>query len=104
MILQNNGILLIEVNYNAVLDQCRIIMDYQGILKIVEKKMKLDFDYIIRDIKDCISMGSTGGEISSIVGKYLKDLEINNYQAYSILKEDIEKYLLECKKQGLYIQ
>jgi len=78
-------------------------MDYLGILKIAEKKLGLEFNYIINDIEVCIASGSTGGEISGLVGKYLKDLELKNKQAYNILKKDIEQYILECKKQGLFI-
>ncbi|HQH17913.1 MAG TPA: hypothetical protein PKZ43_00025 [Bacteroidales bacterium] len=79
-------------------------MDYQKILRIAEKKIGLEFNYIVMDIKECIACGSSGGEISMMIGKYLNDLKINNFQAYSILKEDIEMYLLECKKHGLLIQ
>jgi len=78
-------------------------MDYQSILKIAEIKLNGEFDYIIRDIKKSISAGSTGGEIISMVGKYLKDLKINNPQAYTLLEKDIQLYLRECKRQGLDI-
>jgi len=78
-------------------------MNYQNILKIAEKKIGSEYEYIITDIKECIASGSTGGEISCMVGKYLKDLKIKKNQAYSILEKDIEIYLLECKKHGLHI-
>lgn len=79
-------------------------MDYQNVLKIVEYKLGEDYNNIINDLNEFISIGSTGGEISSMVGKYLKDLRITNNSAYSILKEDIDRYLLECKRHGLYIE
>lgn len=77
-------------------------MDYQKILQIV--KNKVNSDYIIKDIQDCISRGSTGGEISFMVGKYLKDLEFKDNKVYSVLKEDISKYLIECENQGLIVE
>lgn len=79
-------------------------MDYQRILTIAEDKLGNEFSYIVKDIKECIASGSTGGEISSMVGKYLKDLEINNKLAYSMIKEDVQFYLLQCKKHGLLVR
>jgi|GEM_PF-4119814 len=79
-------------------------MDYQNIMSKAKNKLKGQFDYIIDDIAGKISSGSTGGEISSTVGKYIKDLEINNPAAYSLLRNDIQLYLRECEKQGLNIK
>lgn len=76
---------------------------YQYILQILESKLSGRFDNVIDDIKSLISIGCTGGEITSMVGKYLKDLETTNHQVYEILKDDILFYLNECRKQGLYI-
>jgi len=78
-------------------------MDYQHILNKAKDKYSGDFDYIIQEIENCIASGSTGGEISSMVGKYLKDLKIKNNVAYLLLEKDIQSYLNECKKQGLEI-
>jgi hypothetical protein len=78
-------------------------MDYEKILKISIKKLQNEYPEIIDGIKNCIAMGSTGGEIMFMVGKYLKDLKCVNNQAYSVIKEDIENYLNECKKNGLII-
>ena len=78
-------------------------MDYQKVLNTVESKLSGKFDNIINDIKERISSGSTGGEIASMVGKYLKDLKFAHPDAYFLLREDIELYILECKKQGLEI-
>lgn len=78
-------------------------MDYQKVLDITENKLNKKFDFVINDIKNCIESGSTRGEISSILGKYLKDLKVNNYQAYAILEEDINKYISDCRKNGLKI-
>ena len=76
---------------------------YQYILPILESKLRGRFDDIIAEVKSIASAGCKGGEITSMVGKYLKDLETTNHQVYEILKDDILFYLNECRKQGLYI-
>ncbi|MFN4246284.1 MAG: hypothetical protein ACK4EY_01095 [Flavipsychrobacter sp.] len=76
---------------------------YRYILPIAESKLSGRFDNVIDDIRSLISTGCTGGEITSMVGKYLKDLETTNQQVYEILIDDILFYLNECRKQGLYI-
>ncbi len=77
-------------------------MNYLEILSKAEYKLK-QFDYIILDIRKCIAAGSTGGEIASILGHYLKNLRTTNEVAYTIMQTDIEKYLADCKKGGLTI-
>lgn len=79
-------------------------MDYNTLLQIAESKLGIEFNHIIKDIKYHISAGCTGGEISMMVGKYLKDLQYNDINAYSILKDDINMYLLYLRKQGLIIE
>ena len=79
-------------------------MDYQQILAVAENRFKEEFSDIIKDLKDLISSGSTGGEISSMVGKYLKDLKAKNPNAYGLIENEIRLYLLECKKHGLIIK
>lgn len=78
-------------------------MNYQHILMIIENKLEGKFGYIIEDIRKRIASGSTGGEISSMVGKYLKELKFSNPIAYSLLEGDIQLYIHECKKHGLDI-
>ena len=78
-------------------------MDCQHILAIAEIKLKGKSDYIIKEIQDRISSGSTSGEISSMVGKYLKDLKLNNKTVYFLLEDDINEYIRECKENGLEI-
>jgi len=78
-------------------------MDYRGILKIAKEKLDANFSYVIKDIENEISAVSTGGEIVMRVGKYLKDLETKEKNAYLILKEEIVKYLKDCKRNGLII-
>lgn len=79
-------------------------MDYQRILNIAKEKIEIEFPEIINDIKNCISAGSTGGEIAFIVGKYLKDMEKTNPTAYTLMRKEIEEYIIECKKEGLIIK
>lgn len=78
-------------------------MDYQKILKKAVDKLQDKFPQVVEDIEDCISSGSTGGEIISSVGKYVKDLEFKNNEAYNILKNEIQEYLQLCKKNGRII-
>lgn len=78
-------------------------MNYQGFLEIAGNKFNGEFNDVLNDIRKCISSGSTGGEISSAVGKYLKDLKLTNPIAYSLLESDIRSYIYECKKHGLEI-
>lgn len=78
-------------------------MDYQKILKVAENNLQNEFPEIFENIKNCIISGSTGGEIISRVGKYLKDLQFINVDAYNLIKEDIVNYLLVCKQNGIII-
>lgn len=78
-------------------------MNYQDMLNVAAVKMAEKHSEIIDEIKDRISSGSTGSEITMMVGKYLKDLKYQNSDAYLVLQDEIEAYLLTCKKQGLII-
>ena len=79
-------------------------MNYRKILDIIKNKIYDEFPFIINDIEICIIAGSTGGEITLMVGKYLKDLEKTNLTAYNLIKNEIEDYKIECKKEGLVIR
>lgn len=79
-------------------------MDYNDMLKIAVGKLGPENSRIIDDLNECIRAGCTGGEIDSMVGKYVKDLYIHNIDAYTVMKEDITKYLLELAKRGLIIR
>lgn len=74
-------------------------MDYREILSIVEQKLYPEHSMIIEELKICILSGSTGGEIHANVARYLHDLQFHNRIAYSILKNEIDKYLLELKSR-----
>ena len=79
-------------------------MNYQKTLDTIKNKIGDEFPSIINDIEICIMAGSTGGEITSMVGKYLKDLEKTNLRAYNLMKNEIEDYIIGCKKEGLIIR
>ncbi|MDB4919984.1 hypothetical protein [Mucilaginibacter sp.] len=68
-------------------------MDYTEILKIVENNLDPKYDYVIDEIKVQISSGSTGGEIGSLVGAYLKSLRDQHHPAYLLIKEEVDSYL-----------
>ncbi|KGO92191.1 hypothetical protein [Flavobacterium subsaxonicum] len=78
-------------------------MDYQKILNVSESKLQLRFSDVVENIKDCIISGSTGGEIISKVGKYLKDLKFTDIEAYLVIENDIITYLKTCKENGIII-
>ena len=71
---------------------------------IVEKKIGKEFPSVVNDIDLCILSGSTGGEITFNIGKYLINLETNNKEAYNILFNDITEYIDGCKKEGLNLR
>ena len=79
-------------------------MDYQKIIKVSNDKLKTKFPEIVQDIKNCVLAGSTGSEIIFILGKYIKNLESINIEAYHLIKLEIVDYLNECKKNGIKIQ
>ena len=79
-------------------------MNYQKTLDTIKNKIGDEFPSIINDIEICIMAGSTGGEITSMVGKYLKDLEKTNLRAYNLMRNEIEDYIIGCKKEGLIIR
>jgi hypothetical protein len=78
-------------------------MDYQKILDVAEQKLGSEYIEVISNLKECISAGSTGGEITSMVGHYLKHLKYKNEKAYFVLEKDIKEHLLSCKENGLFI-
>ena len=79
-------------------------MNYQKTLDTIKNKIGDEFPSIINDIEICIMAGSTGVEITSMFGKYLKDLEKTNLRAYNLLRNEIEDYIIGCKKEGLIIR
>ena len=68
-------------------------MDYTEILAIAKEKLSSEYQYVIDEINLKIRSGSTGGEIGSLVGYYLKTLRDQNHPAYLILKDEIDLYL-----------
>ncbi len=72
-------------------------MDYSEILELAEQKLPSEFSYIGNEIKLRISIGSTGGEIGSLVGGYLKVLRDQQHPAYLALQRDIDIYLSQFR-------
>jgi hypothetical protein len=68
-------------------------MDYTEILKSAESKLSPGFRYITDEIYLKIASGSTGGEIGSLVGEYLKNLRDECHPAYLVLKSEVDTYL-----------
>jgi hypothetical protein len=68
-------------------------MNYTEILAIAESRLVPEYDYVVSEIKLRISSGSTGGEIGSLVGGYLKELKDQRHPAYLILEPEIDLYL-----------
>ena len=61
--------------------------------KIIEKWKGTEYEFLIKDLHNCSLGAATGGEGIGIIGKYLKDLEENNINAYNLVKDLIEEYL-----------
>ena len=78
-------------------------MNYICILEIAKKRLINENMYIVDDINQCILSGSTGGEITSIVGSYLLNLKSKNFKAYQLMEDEINKFLRESKNNGLEI-
>jgi hypothetical protein len=78
-------------------------MNYICILEIAKKRLINENMYIVDDINQCILSGSTGGEITSIVGSYLLNLKAKNFKAYQLMEDEINKFLRESKNNGLEI-
>ncbi len=72
-------------------------MDYTEILTHAESKLDENNKFVIDEIKLRIRSGSTGGEIGSLVGGYLKPLRDQNAPAYLILKNEIDQFLRPFK-------
>jgi hypothetical protein len=78
-------------------------MNYQKLINEIESKLT-DYPEVLDEIKSRVARGCTGGEITSIVGHYLKHLHITNKDASIIIKkEEIVSYLKESERIGLFI-
>ena len=78
-------------------------MDYQELLIVLKQKLLNEHPDIIKKVEVYVKAGSTGGEITMMVGKYLKDLKFTNYNAYKLVKKEILDFLSACEKQGLFL-
>lgn len=71
--------------------------------KIKEKAKANDQSEVIDEIDSLIKSGSTGSEITAMIGKYLYDIQYTNPNLYKILENEICNYLEYCYKNGLLI-
>jgi hypothetical protein len=58
----------------------------------------------IADIDNCIASGSTGGEITSMVGSYLINLKVNDKNIAELIGQEIDEYNDECKRIGIFLK
>ncbi|MBI5372667.1 MAG: hypothetical protein HZA79_11660 [Sphingobacteriales bacterium] len=79
-------------------------MNLNDILERIRKKCReqncID---VINEIDLRIESGSTGSEITAMVGKYLVDLKQLNSALYKSLENEILYYLQYCKEYGIII-
>ena len=78
-------------------------MNYPELKEIIKNKLSIDYEEVVLEIEECISRGSTGGEITAMVGYYLKNLSKKNSSAYELIKYEIDLYLKNCEDMGLII-
>jgi hypothetical protein len=67
-------------------------MNYQHIIEIAKQKLSKDYQHILDEIDELVTIGSTGGEITSMLGRFLIELEAKDINAYNLIKVEIEKY------------
>lgn len=62
-------------------------------MSIVKSKLhNAGFDDVIAELERQALGGATGGEVSGITGKFLRDLESLNPPAYQIIKDEVILY------------
>lgn len=78
-------------------------MNISVILEEIYYNLNEDSEYEILEMLKIIPEGSaTGTEGVMRIGKFLVDLEVLNKPVYDKIKGLIEKYVLECNKNGIY--
>ncbi len=75
---------------------------YKTIDKIKQTLTDNNFGTIAKKISSCVEQGSTGSEILMIVGHYLLQLKEVSPKAYSFIQKDVEEFISECNKIGLF--
>ena len=79
-------------------------MDYE-LLKIIQKKLNENgYSKISEDLSKIVRSGSTGGEITSMVGKYLYDLKNRNHKLNDLIGSEIDSFINYSYDQGLRIK
>jgi len=72
-------------------------MDYTEILAFAKSRLGAEFNYVVQEIELRVRSGSTGSEIGSLVGGYLKILRDQSHPAYLTLKAELDFYLSQFK-------
>jgi hypothetical protein len=80
-------------------------MDFNELTENIKQKL-IDNGYskYSIDIDECISEGSTGTEITFLVGKYLVDLKVNDKIVYDLIETEVTNYIKFAKNIGLEIK
>ena len=79
-------------------------MDFNTIIEEIKKKWTSSNNQnLIVELDNVISSGSTGMEITFMVGSFLVKLKGDNPSAYKIIISDIQDYLKLCKENGIKI-
>ena len=76
-------------------------MDYDRINLIKQTLEKEGFSAVSLEIDEIISSGSTGGEITMMVGKFLLDLIKHNVEVNKLIRNDVEEFQLYARSIGL---
>jgi hypothetical protein len=70
---------------------------------IIERLNKSGYETITADLEKLLAAAATGGEGLSSTGRYLFDLQTENYNAYNLIKDLIVEYLKYCRRSGIII-
>jgi hypothetical protein len=75
---------------------------YKTIDKIKQILTDNNFGAIAEKISSCEEQGSTGSEILMIVGSFLQKSRVASPKAYALIQKDVEEFVSECNKIGLF--
>lgn len=77
-------------------------MNFDNLInQIFAKFHNANFEHHSSTLKKILSTGGSSTEIIFIVGKYLIDLEKNDINAHSLIKNEVIEYKNLCKKIGI---
>ena len=79
-------------------------MSYNQIIANIFQKAKQNgFLNLEQEINQIIEKGTTGSEITAMVGQYLLNIQTSNPELFLLIQDDVQLYIEQCKKQGLII-